>query len=115
MGVLERGVMPKRGGSRGVERAEEGEEGKGFCVLVPAVCLLWPRESSVSGIHWGQGVVYRAGTSQVHCKEMDKEPTPVYRKYIQNFPANFIAVFQCRKCPVHSQCSRSCDCNVLIR
>ena len=25
--------------------------------------------------HWGQGVVYRAGTSQVHCKEMDNVPS----------------------------------------
>ena len=25
--------------------------------------------------HWGQGVVYRAGTSQVHCKEMDDVPS----------------------------------------
>ena len=29
-----------------------------------------------TSLHWGQGVVYRAGTLQVHCKEMDKEPTP---------------------------------------
>ena len=28
-----------------------------------------------SPTHWGQGVVYRAGTSQVHCKEMDKVPS----------------------------------------
>ena len=25
--------------------------------------------------HWGQGVVYRTGTLQVHCKEMDNVPT----------------------------------------
>jgi hypothetical protein len=25
--------------------------------------------------HWGQGVVSRPSTSQIHCKEMDKEPT----------------------------------------
>ena len=54
------------------------------------------------GSHWGQGAVYRAGTLQVYCKEMDKEPPhthPVYRKYIQNFPANFIAVFPVQEMP----------------
>ena len=25
--------------------------------------------------HWGQRVVYRAGTLQIHCKDMDKVPT----------------------------------------
>jgi len=31
--------------------------------------------SIVELLHWGQGVVYRAGTLQIHCKDMDKVPT----------------------------------------
>ena len=40
-----------------------------------------PRSCSASTLtfsgsyHWGQGVVYRTGTLQVHCKEMDNVPT----------------------------------------
>jgi len=40
--------------------------------------------------HWGQGVVYQAGTLQIHCKDMDKVPTiyqPGHWKYIYNFPS----------------------------
>ena len=28
-------------------------------------------------IHWGQRVVYQAGTLQIHCKDMDKVPTHI--------------------------------------
>ena len=33
------------------------------------------RSRSVFNIHWGQGVVYQAGTLQIHCRNMDKVPT----------------------------------------
>jgi len=41
--------MPRRGGSQGVERAEEGKEKEGICVLVSAVCFVWPKAPSVPG------------------------------------------------------------------
>ena len=61
----------------------EGDEGDEY---------LPDSDSYSSGIsnHWGQGVVYRAGTLQIHCKDMDKVPTiyqPGHWKYIHNFPS----------------------------
>jgi len=49
-----------------------------------------------TGSHWGQGVVYQAGTLQIHCKDMDKVPTiyqPGHWKYIHNFPSQFLCSF----------------------
>jgi len=41
-------------------------------------------------LHWGQGMVYWAGTLQIHCRDMDKVPI-IYQlghwKYIHNFPS----------------------------
>ena len=75
--------------------------------------------SKVSVIHWGQGLVYPAGTLQVHCKEMDKVPTKNPSSTLQThseFPKPIsLQCSQCKKCPVHPQCSRSCDCSVPIR
>ena len=69
--------------------------------------------------HWGQGPVYPAGTLQVHCKEMDKVPTKNPSGTLQThseFPKPIsLQCSQHRKCPVHSQCSGSCDCSVPIR
>jgi len=50
--------------------------------------------SSNSSYHWGQGVVYRAGTLQVHCKEMNKEPTP-YPPSISQVHSEFPSQFHC--------------------
>ena len=33
------------------------------------------RSTLINCTHWGQRVVYRAGTLQIHCKDMDKVPT----------------------------------------
>ena len=46
--------------------------------------------AGLSRSHWGQRVVYQAGTLEIHCKDMDKVPTiyrPGHWKYIQNFPS----------------------------
>ena len=45
------------------------EDTKTLGVRVPG--NRWEHVRNIEGTHWGQGVVYRAGTSQVHCKEMD--------------------------------------------
>ena len=69
--------------------------------------------------HWGQGPVYPVGTLQVHHKEMDKVPTKNPSSTLQThseFPKPIsLQCSQHRKCPVHSQCSRACDCSVPIR
>jgi len=48
------------------------------------------RDVSEAYRHWGQGVVYWAGTLQIHCRDMDKVPT-IYQpgdwRYIHNFPS----------------------------
>ncbi len=69
--------------------------------------------------HWGQGVVYLAGTLQIHHKEMDKVPTTNQPGTLQTHSEFSKPIsLQCTqygKCLVHSQCPRSCDCDVLIR
>src|SRR6266478_2209851 len=69
--------------------------------------------------HWGQGVVYPAGTMQIHHNEMDKVPTTNQPSTLQTHSEFSKPIsLQCtqyRKCLVHSQCPRSCDCDVLIR
>ena len=77
------------------------------------------RASVLGNNHWGQGPVYPAGTLQVHRKEMDKVPTKNPSGTLQShseFPKPIsLQCSQHRKWPVHSQCSRSCDCSVPIR
>ena len=69
--------------------------------------------------HWGQGVVYLVGTLQIHHKEMDKVPTTNQPGTLQTHSEFSKPIsLQCTqygKCLVHSQCPRSCDCDVLIR
>jgi len=81
-------------------------------------------DSLVKGVarcdsHWGQGPVYRAGTSQVHHKEMDKVPSMYPPGTSQVHPEFSLPIFLQfpwpGEWPVHSQCPRSCDCDVPIR
>src|ERR1700742_1902063 len=72
--------------------------------------------------HWGQGPVNRAGTLQVHCKEMDKVPG-MYPPGTPQVHSEFsLPVFlQCSQVAhskssftVHLQCPRSSDHSVPI-
>ena len=68
--------------------------------------------------HWGQGPVFQASTSQVHCKEMDKVPCmypPSTSQVHSEFPLPVFLQFPWPgECPVHSQCPGSHDCDIPI-
>jgi len=69
--------------------------------------------------HWGHRPVYWAGTSQVHHKEMDKVPSMYPPSTSWVHPEFSLPISLQFPWPgewsVHSQCPRSCDCNVPIR
>ena len=79
-----RGDKDGRSRAGGSERSEEPQtETRGEVSNISS-------EVVATSTHWGQRVVYWAGTLQIHCKDMDRVPTiyrPGHWKYIQNFPS----------------------------
>ena len=54
-----------------------------------------PEQEPQDSSHWGQGVVFWSGTSQIHCKDMDKVLTP--------FPPGLSQLHSKCSLPVYSQ------------
>ena len=79
---------------------------------------VWSLGTITRSTHWGQGVVYPAGTLQVHCKKMDKVPSmyPLGTSQVHSEFSQLISMQfpQPREWSVHSQCPRSCDSNFPI-
>ena len=50
-------------------------EEKSSITRYPMPFLFQMKTVAARSFHWGQGVVYWAGTLQIHCRDMDKVPT----------------------------------------